>query len=237
MSELSSLAVASPFPAFDPLDRATLQEQAYQQLRGAVMSGVFKPGTIITIRAAADALGTSPMPIRAALQRLEVEGALIARGNKRRLAIPELTRERFEEIRDIRLQLEGYATEQAAARINNDELAEVEAAAQSMQDGAEAGDGAAYVLANWRFHLAIYRASRMPTLVAMIEALWLRIGPFVPLMMPERDSLVASMPAHWQAAAALKRGDGAAARAAIVGDIGDSADKLLKLLPKGDPAG
>jgi DNA-binding GntR family transcriptional regulator len=42
------------------------------------------------LRAAAEALGTSPMPVRDALRRLEIEHALVPRSN-RTLGVPEMT--------------------------------------------------------------------------------------------------------------------------------------------------
>ncbi len=219
-------------PPFDPLDRVTLQAQAYQQLRKAIMGGVFKPGAAITIRAAAEALGVSPMPVRAALQRLEVEGALVARGSKRTLEIPALSASEYAELRDIRIALEGLAAERAAERITRPELRRAERDCRVMQTAAEAGERDAYVRANWALHLSIYRASRMETLVALIESLWLRIGPYVERMMPDRESLLASMPEHWASVEACRRGDGPAARQAIADDIARSAVNLLKALER-----
>ena len=224
------LDAAPGLPSFDPLDRATLQEQAYQQLRRAVMGGVFSPGTVITIRAAADALGVSPMPVRAALGRLESEGALVARGSKRTLEIPALTHEEYRELRDIRMVLEGLAAERAVATITPAELDEVERHCRAMQAAAEAGDLEAYTGANWAFHLAIYRASRMEVLVGMIEGLWLRVGPYVKFMLPDRESLIASMPDHWRALEALQKKSGPGARKAVAEDIGHCAVNLLKAL-------
>ncbi len=225
------LAMPTPaMAAFDRLDRATLQTQAYQQLRKAVMGGAFSPGAVITIRAAAEALGVSPMPVRAALQRLEAEGALVARGSKRTLGIPDLAVEEYRQLRDIRIALEGLAAERAAEHIRPDELAGIERNCQAMQTAADGGDLDGYVRANWAFHLSIYRASRMETLVSLIESLWLRVGPYVKFMMPDQRSLAASMPDHWSAFRAIERRDGAGARKAIVDDIGHSAVTLIKML-------
>jgi len=225
-----SMPAERPLHRFDPLDRATLQGQAYDQLRRAVMGGVFRPGTVITIRAAADALGVSPMPVRAALQRLETEGALVARGSKRTLTIPALSATEYAELRDVRIALEGLAAERAAAHIDGPRVDDVARNCQAMQDASDAGDRDGYVSANWTFHRSIYQASAMPTLQSLIEGLWLRVGPYVPLMMPDKASLVDSMPDHWHMVDALKARDSAAARRAIAADIGHSAVNLIKAL-------
>jgi DNA-binding GntR family transcriptional regulator len=173
------------------------------------------------------------MPVRAALQRLEAEGALVARGGKRTLEIPALTAAEYQELRDIRCVLEGLAAERAAEKITAAELKVVERNCAVMQTAADAGALDRYVQANWAFHLSIYRASRMDALVELIEGLWLRVGPFVGLMMHGRDSLRASMPDHWQIVEALKSGDGAAAREAIADDINHCAVNLLRELDAG----
>lgn len=223
-------STGSALPSFEPLDRSTLQNQAYELLRKAIMGGVFKPGTVLTIRAAADALGTSPMPVRGALQRLEVEGALVAKGPKRTLEIPEMSKEEYIELRDIGMLLEGLAAETAASRITAEELVDVRRACADMQAAAEAGDLDAYVTANWAFHGGIYQASRMETLMGYIEKRWLRIGPYVRYMMPDKASLIESMPSHWTALQALEAGDAQGARKAIATDLYDCAVTLIEFL-------
>lgn len=231
-SSTTAAAAKSPLglPELFPLGRSTLQEQAYQQLRGAVMGGIFKPGTVITIRAVADALGTSPMPVRAALQRLEAEGALKALGGNRSLTIPAMTPAEYLELVDIGILLEGLAAERAAERITAAEIGHVEDACRDMQSASAAGDRDAYVTANWAFHMGIYRASHMHTLLSMIERRWLRTGPYVRFQAPSVDRMLDSMPNHWHALDAIRVRDGAAARQAIANDLRESADRLLTIL-------
>lgn len=217
-------------PSFAPLDRASLQEQAYDQLRRAIMGGFMKPGTALTIRSVAAAIGTSPMPVRGALQRLENEGALVARSAKRTLEIPEMTRDEYLELRDIGILLEGMAAERAGQQITPNELERLELFCTAMQSAADANDLDAYLTANWDFHLTIYQSSRLSTLISFIEMRWLRIGPYVRLMMPDHQSLIDSMPNHWNALNALKRRDGKAAQAAIANDLKDCSITLLQYL-------
>jgi DNA-binding GntR family transcriptional regulator len=215
---------------FVPIDRASLQEQAYEQLRRAILNGSMKPGTALTIRSVAAAIGTSPMPARGALQRLEIEGALVARGGKRVLEICKMTRAEYLELRDIGIQLEGMAAERAAQEITADELDRLERICTAMQAAADANDLDGYLTANWDFHLTIYQASKLTTLIGFIEKRWLRIGPYVRMMMPDHDSLITSMPNHWDALNALKRRDGKGAFKAIASDLEDCAVTLLAYL-------
>lgn len=91
-----------------------LQERLYQRLREDLLAGRFQPGERLKIRDLANQWGTSPMPVRAALQRLVAEGALEGEA-QRSLRVPLMTRERFLQILQVRLSLEGLAAESAAA--------------------------------------------------------------------------------------------------------------------------
>ncbi|MCY1364285.1 HTH-type transcriptional regulator McbR [compost metagenome] len=99
-----------------------LQEQLYQRLRDGLLAGHFQPGERLKIRDLASAWGTSPMPVRAALQRLVAEGALEGE-QQRSVRVPAMTRERFEHLLQVRLALEGLAVESAAPRLAADDLA------------------------------------------------------------------------------------------------------------------
>jgi DNA-binding GntR family transcriptional regulator len=188
----------SNLPSLSPVARDTLQEQAYLRLREALMSGHFVPGQAITLRAAAEALGTSPMPVRDALRRLEIEHALVPRSN-RTLGVPEMSYVSLTELREVRMALEGLAAEKAALLITNDEIAAVESHYQALVAGAAAGSPADYMRANWLLHTAIYRASRSHLLVSLIEPTWMRIGPYVRLMLPDRRALMDSLANHLRA--------------------------------------
>lgn len=215
--------------ALSPVVRETLQSQAYNRLREALMTGLIIPGQNLTLRATAEAMGTSPMPVRDAVRRLEIEHALVARSN-RTLSVPEMTYASLIELREVRMVLEGLAAEKAAMFIAAEELAEVERCYQEMATAASAGDPGTYLRANWAFHSAIYRASRSQLLVSLIEPTWMRIGPYVRLMLPDRQSLIDSLGNHQRAIDALRMRDAAGARQAISQDIWDSAEGLANML-------
>jgi DNA-binding GntR family transcriptional regulator len=194
----------SNMPSLSPVARDTLQEQAYLRLREALMSGHFLPRHGITLRAAAEALGTSPMPVRDALRRLEIEHVLVPRSN-RTLGVPEMTYASLSELREVRMALKGLAAEKAALLIVSDDIAVVESHYQALAVSASAGSSADYMRANWLFHTAIYRASRSNLLVSLIEPTWMRIGPYVRLMLPDRRALIDSLGNHLRALQALRQ--------------------------------
>jgi DNA-binding GntR family transcriptional regulator len=215
--------------AISPVVRNTLQDQAYNKLREALMSGLFRPGQSLTLRATAEVMGTSPMPVRDAVRRLEIEHALEPRPN-RTLGVPEMTYASLLELRDVRVALEGLAAEKAAMLIEPGELAVVDTHYRDLAAAASVGAHGAYLQANWAFHSAIYRASRSQLLVSLIEPTWMRIGPYVGLMLPDRRSLIDSLGNHLLALRALQQRDSANARKAIGQDIWESAEGLARML-------
>ncbi|WP_346429868.1 GntR family transcriptional regulator [Pseudomonas citronellolis] len=206
-----------------------LQEQLYQNLRQALLSGRFQPGERLKIRDLADEWGTSPMPVRAALQRLVAEGALEGEP-QRSLRVPLMTRERFLQILQVRQSLEGLAAEDAVPRLEAVDIRTLEVCTEAMEAAVQRRDVAAYLEHNSRFHLTLYRACGNPTLLRMIEALWLQVGPFFNRLFTEADLSLRLNDFHEHALEAVRRGDARGARAAIEQDLGYFGQFLLNLL-------
>jgi DNA-binding GntR family transcriptional regulator len=209
------------------LERETLHERAYGEVKKAIMGGAIAPGEPMTIRALAKALGTSVMPVREALRRLVAERALELLPN-RSVTLPIMTAEKFDEIYRIRVALEGLMAETAARYITPDELKRMGRLNDELVAKLNQG-GKRYLVINQEFHFQLYQAARMPQAMSMVETLWLQIGPFlrhVNSEAPKPDFLD-----HHQAMLkALARRDGAKARAAIEADIGEAAETILQSL-------
>ena len=109
------------FSAIAPVERETLNDRVYRELKNSIMAGSFKPGSELTLRSVAHALGTSLMPVRDAMRRLASERALEVLPS-RKIALPVLTVDKFLELRRIRLLLEGEAAALAAEKISARQL-------------------------------------------------------------------------------------------------------------------
>jgi DNA-binding GntR family transcriptional regulator len=212
------------------VERDTLQEQIYRQLRARLMSGGFRPGQAMSMRSIAAAVGASVMPVRDALRRLETEKALVP-GPNRTLMVPQLAVSDLEEIRDIRMVLEGMAVERAAVALDADGLAALDAAFADMEAAVAETDVEAYLRANWAFHNAIYRARGETLLTSIIESLWARMGPYIRVAASgDIRHFETAMRAHRAILDALKSGDPKAARAALERDIVGAARDLAARL-------
>lgn len=215
-------------PRLSRLKAVTLQETVYRELKRTLMAGGFLPGETLTIRSLAEALGTSTMPVREALQRLVAERGLMLLPN-RSAQVPVLTKESFEDLTRIRLELEGFAAELAASRITDTEIDELSRALRQMEMADEADDGDDFSSGNQKFHFIIYRASRSEYLVPIIESMWLCIGPFLAFPLRTKGplsklaELMQDQQHHQAAIAAFRARDGAAARKAIRDDLAQAA--------------
>jgi DNA-binding GntR family transcriptional regulator len=222
-------SVQHAMPALEVVAHETMAGKVYQQLREAIMSGRFAPGQALSLRGVAEAVGSSTMPVRGALTRLQAEGALVD-GPGRALMVPPMTFDLIEELRDVRIALEGCVAERAASRMTDARFAAVQRIYDSMSAYVEAGDSAAYLRANFAFHTSIYTHGASDITLATIQNMWMRIGPFLNMVAPDIPHMRRSMAAHRRIVDALWRRDGAEARAGIAQDIGDAADDLSERL-------
>lgn len=201
-----------------PLRRDSLQQQIYERLFTALVTGVYQPGEVISSRGLAQQLGVSAMPVREALTRLTAEGALKLTSS-RTLQVRKLTTDDFDEITAVRMINEGMAAERAAQRITDEGIARVRQLHADLAEAARSGETDSYLAANAAFHGGIYRAAKWPLLMGIIKRLWLTVGPSIRSSVPDHMHMETSMGFHDEALAALEARDAAAVRAAIVGDI------------------
>jgi len=216
--KIASIATRQPEFQVSKLERETLHDRAYLELKKAIMSGAIRPGATITIRAMATALGTSPMPVREALRRLVAEHALEMLPT-RSVTLPLMTAERFEEISRLRIALEGLVTETGARELSREALRRLQQTHAEMSRLRNVGE---YLAKNQEFHFTLYQAARMPVALQMIESLWLQAGPLLNLAVTEYGFETAQ-DHHKELLDNLGRRDVKGARTAIEGDITDAA--------------
>ncbi|WP_252192839.1 GntR family transcriptional regulator [Rhizobium sp. CSW-27] len=211
------------------IETVPLHEIVYQRLNRALMSGQIKPGQKLTSRKLAVELGTSDMPVRAALAKLQALKALEQLQNGSHV-LPPMTRTRFGDLTKSRLICEPAATRQAAGLMSKTQLNATRKACHALTQAARDQDIDAYLLHNYEFKFSIYRASGIESLLFLIETLWLQIGPFLRQFSGQFGGDLAGIldiDYHEEVVAALERQEGDAAAALIGRDIAEGADYLL----------
>jgi len=215
---------------FAPLERSSLSQRAYEEIRIYLMRGRLKPGQRLVSRMLASELGISTTPVREALWRLASEQAL-GLDQRNTVIVPVLTPERYEEIRDLRVELEGMAARRAAPGVSARDVEELatlherHVAAETERRFDEALEH------NEQFHFALCRLSGLPTLTKMVETLWLQCGPMLNhFYAGSAEVWSRSQHPHLKVISCLERSDGDGARAAIACDIVEGARPILAKL-------
>ena len=202
-----------------------LHNEIYESLRLSIIMGDFLPGQVFSTRGIADSFGTSLMPARDAMKRLVAERGLELLPN-RSFCIPKMSRQRFQELLQVRMYLESVLTERACAVLSPEGLRSIESINEDMQLAVLANDVRGYLSANHRFHFGIYQAAHTMEILPIVESMWLQTGPFLNAVFTKYGT-VNAQDNHTQVIKALRRRDAAVAADAIRSDLADAADLIL----------
>jgi len=216
----------------DRVEKLTLQERVYSELRDALMAGRFLPGTPVTIRGLAEQLGVSSMPVRESLMRLVAERAMEVMPN-RTVRITNPSDERVRELWRVRMVVEGDAAARAAELRSERELDDLHSSNEAFRAAVKRGHLEDLTAANQRFHFTLYDAAHSEILSPIIQSLWMQAGPFLRMHYPEHFELqkksVAEIYRHYsenhdRIIEAVTARDGEAARRELIKDLKQAAD-------------
>lgn len=200
-------------------DDLKTHQWVYQLLRSNLLCGRIEPGVALTIRGLAEILEVSPMPVREALHRLACEGGVEVKNN-RRVIVPSMTSEKFNELCNLRILLETHAAEAALPYIKEHDIEILEQVDAQIDEAIEANDIDNISLCNQQFHRYLYSVNPFQISVPLIESLWLQLGPFsrIAINKLEKAYLVDR---HAEALEALRKSNLFGLRRAIEADIRD----------------
>jgi DNA-binding GntR family transcriptional regulator len=200
-------------------DGVLLHNSVYDELCWRLITGRVTPGITLSTRGLAQELGVSQMPVREALSRLAAERAIEIR-SKRRITVPAMTTERFDDLLRCRLLLEPEAARLALDFVDRPRLRLLRETDARMDLALKTGDVNVYMESNFNFHFELYRAQGMHTLNQLIQTLWLQFGPYMRVVYG-RFGTAQLVDQHHVALAAIETGDREALGRAIHRDIED----------------
>jgi DNA-binding GntR family transcriptional regulator len=209
--------------------RETLGSQVYDLLRDRILRGEIEGGTRLAQGPVSEELGTSRIPVRDALKRLEVDGLVTGDEIGRYTVVPFGVGD-ADEIYGIRRRLEPFAIEVAARSITPQTLDDVRALQSAMDAAARLRQLERYIALNVQFHMAIYEASGMRRLVRIIRGLWEGVPPLTPIMLEGR--MKRSQSEHGRIVKALAVGNAEAAAAALAQHIDNAGLELIANMKK-----
>ena len=198
----------------------------YRTLRTRIMHGELGPGTPLTLRGVGSEFDVSMTPAREALRRLVAEGALSLTASGR-VMTPVLANERIEELAAVRSLLEPEIASRALPRVHLALIDRLVAINSLLSEAVAKGDAIGYVRSNLEFHRTLYLRAQAPAMLALVETLWLQLGPTMPTIY---NRIRKNQPPrhHQTILAALKAGDEPGLRLAVRTDVSQGLRHIIE---------
>jgi len=192
-------------------------DRVYRALRTRIMHGGIAPGAALTLRGIGRDYGVSMTPAREAVRRLVAEGAL-ALSSSGRVATPDLSNERIEELATLRALIEPELASRALPRAHNALIERLQTINGTIAEAIAKGDAVSYIRTNLDFHRTLYLRAQAPAILATAETVWLQLGPTMRALYARlgRTELPVG---HRHIVAALRAGDEPGLRLAVRTDV------------------
>ena len=199
-----------------PIESAAY-DRLYRSLRQQIMHGELLPGQPLTLRGLGKQHGVSMTPAREALRRLVAEGALTL-SSSGRVTTPELSNDRIEELAALRALIEPELASRALPRAHLALIDRLGAINTANAEAAAKHDAVGYIRTNLEFHRTLYLRAQAPAMLAVIETVWLQLGPTMRALY-NRISRNEPPRHHRLILAALRAGDEPGLRLAVRTDV------------------
>jgi DNA-binding GntR family transcriptional regulator len=129
-----------------------MKERAYEEIKRGILGEDFPPGTFLAERQLAQRLGMSKTPVKAALERLELEG-FITVSPQQGIVVRDLTVHEIADQYEIRSALESFVLRATAGRLTGGQVARLRANLEAQEDIRGSGRVAEGVELDAEFHL------------------------------------------------------------------------------------
>jgi len=219
--------------ALAPIGEPTLvTDRVYGAIREAIRSGEIGAGERLRLRDLAARLGTSPMPVREAIGRLEQNG-LVVRVPHRGAVVADLTPAELAHVYATRLLLEVEATRLGCAAVSTEDVGRMRSAYDRMREAVLGGRTGEALDADEDLLSVLYAAGGNPVLLGLVSDLWQRCRAFKLLGAETAESLRPDEGA-WgtqrRLLAAVEAGDSEAAVAVTRESLESSQERIRAML-------
>ncbi|WOX07045.1 GntR family transcriptional regulator [Microbulbifer pacificus] len=149
-------------------DSALVGHRVTEQIRDLILSNELPPGSRISQESLAERFGTSRIPVRDALNRLESDGLVVLKPSSGAW-VAKLDFDECVEIYKIRERIEPLALSESAKKMTDEDINHLQDLVEQME---VAQDTETFLKLDREFHLASYRASNMDLLNEMVHRFW-----------------------------------------------------------------
>ncbi|KAA5835120.1 GntR family transcriptional regulator [Saccharopolyspora hirsuta] len=151
-------------------------EKVYRELHSRILSGRYASGYRLVLDQIAREFGTSPVPVREAVRRLEAEGLVTFTRNVG-AQVAGINTSDYANAMQTLAYLEGAATSLAAARITPEQLAEAASLNAEMRQLCEGTlDPVRFTELNHRFHWVLCESCPNQHLLDLVHREWQRMS-------------------------------------------------------------
>ena len=154
-----------------------LREVVFNSIRGAIISGVLKPGERLMEVQLAEKMGVSRTPIREAIRKLELEGLVVMIARKGAY-VADLSIKNITDVLEVRAVLEGLASGLAALRMTEEEIKDLELTARHFEQAMNSNDVEGVIQTDIEFHEKIFKATRNEKLLQLTNSLMEQVQRF-----------------------------------------------------------
>ena len=159
-------------PAISPVRDTTatrlVAERAYLDLRDRIVTLELPPGTVVREDELMKELGIGRTPLREAVKRLALEN-LVEVQPRRGTFVTAIEAADIQGITEVRAELEGYAAELAALRLDPEMRARADALLAEIQSLDGAGEQSVLMRTDERIHRFVWDAAGNPYLTETLE--------------------------------------------------------------------
>ncbi|MGW6393036.1 GntR family transcriptional regulator [Streptomyces sp. NPDC055103] len=166
----ASAPASLPAPTPRVVQRHSVRDQILEALRTALVGGELVPGEVYSGPALAERFGVSATPVREAMQRLAVEGAVEVVPN-RGFRVTERTPRELAELAEVRALIEVPVMLRLARTVPAARWAELRPLAEATGAAAARGDRAHYAETDRAFHRAVLSLAGNEQLLAVADDL------------------------------------------------------------------
>jgi DNA-binding GntR family transcriptional regulator len=143
-------------------------ERAYDELRDRIVTLHLAPGTVLREEALMSEMGIGRTPLREAVKRLALEN-LVAVQPRRGTFVTAIEAADIQNITEVRAELEAYAAELAALRLDPETHALGESLLHEVEQLNDSGDPEWLMRFDERIHRFTWEAARNPYLAQTLE--------------------------------------------------------------------
>jgi DNA-binding GntR family transcriptional regulator len=160
--------VSTPAEIPDAAATRLVAERAYEEMRDRIVTLHLPPGTVLREETLMSEMKIGRTPLREAVKRLALEN-LVEVQPRRGTFVSAIETADIQNITEVRAELEAYAAELSALRLDPETRAAAEALLHEVAHLTESGEQEALMRFDERIHRFVWEAARNPYLAQTLE--------------------------------------------------------------------